>query len=66
MKKTAEQRAEAVRQIKSSVSFLKSNLIATSDQLRVVSAREAHKLDRIIARLEDWQNTGWQDIGGQS
>jgi hypothetical protein len=51
-----KEKKEQVMQIKRGVSFIKSDLIRTANQLREVSAREADKLDRIIFRLEQWQN----------
>ena len=51
-----KQQREEVRRIKNSVSFIKSDLIRTASKLRELSPREADKLDRIIFKLEGWQN----------
>jgi hypothetical protein len=53
---TKQQRTDEIRELKKGVSFLKSDLIKTSHKIRALSAKEANKLDRIIYRLEMWQN----------
>ncbi len=52
------QKAEAVRHAKSEASQPKSRLIDLAGRMRSAGAgAEATRLDRIIARLEAWQNT---------
>ena len=51
-----KEKQELIANIKKSMNFVKSDLIRAAQQLREVSESEANKLDRIIARLERWQN----------
>ena len=48
---------QRIQDIKNGVSFLKSDLILTSHRMRELSAKEADRLDRIIYKLECWQNS---------
>lgn len=54
---TRDQRKAAVNQIKNSISLsIKPALIDTWLELREISPAEGRKLERIINRLEVWQN----------
>ncbi len=45
-----------IKAIKKEASIPKSTLLQIASRMEGVSAKEAESLNRIIARLEDWQN----------
>ena len=52
-----EMKNEALKKLKLSANQDKSGLIRLSDMVRQVSPREAERLDKIIYKLEHWQNS---------